>query len=102
MICKYNTGLSVKYGINSALIAGYIDYRLRDKNDDDWVQISQKQLVAVFPFMGEKAVRNAVRRLVNGKILKCKQLNKSNYDHTYSYSLTSYGKSVLQEENYID
>ena len=102
MICKYTTGLSVKYGINSALIPGSIDYRLRDKNDDDWVQISQKQLVAVFPFMGEKAVRNAVRRLVNGKILKCKQLNKSNYDHTYSYSLTSYGKSVLQEENYID
>lgn len=103
MICNYNTNISVKLGINSALLASYINYRLNDReNKSGWVKISYKQLMAIFPFMGKTAVKNALRRLLRENIIKQKQLDKSKFDFTYSYSITMYGKTLLEEEEYIE
>lgn len=52
MVCNYSNTIAIKYGINAALIAGYINYRL--KNSDIfaeccfWIKISHKSLTAVF------------------------------------------------------
>ena len=101
MICNYSTIVASKLGINSALIAGYIKYRLTKTTsfvgDSPCVRLTQRQMTATFPFMGEKAVRNAVNRLVRENILVKKQYNKSKYDHAYFYTLTTYGKTVLDE-----
>lgn len=96
MISCYSMDVAVKIGINSALIAGYIKQKLREDEQNKWVCISQKQLTAVYPFMSEKAVRNALNRLLRAGILIRRQFNKSNYDQTYSYSFSSYGASITE------
>ena len=99
MVCNYSNTLAIKYGINAALIAGYINYRL--KNSDIfaeccfWIKISHKSLTAVFPFMGEKAVRNAIEKLKKANVISVKQLEKEQFDHTNFYSLTTYGKTII-------
>lgn len=101
MICNYSNAIAMNYGINAALIAGYINYRLETKSavavgDKFWVRITQKSLTATFPFMGEKAVRNAIRKLKKANILSVKQLGKDRFDHGYFYTLTAYGKTVIK------
>ena len=101
MICNYSNAIAMNYGINAALIAGYINYRLKTKSavavgDKSWARITQKSLTATFPFMGEKAVRNAIRKLKKATILSVKQFGKDRFDHGYFYTFTSYGKAVIE------
>ena len=71
MICNYSNTIAVKYGINSALIAGYIREKLNKTDfvvaDAPWERLTIKKLTGAFPFMGEKAVRNAIKRLKKGQ-----------------------------------
>ncbi len=104
MTCKYSNTIAVKYGINSALIAGYIREIIENINirscDGPWVRITIKDLTGVFPFMGEKAVRNAIRRLKKGNILVSKQYGKEHFDHANHYNITDHGYAVMRgDEN---
>lgn len=103
MVCKYSNTIAMKYGINAALIAGYISNEIYktgviiDKHY--WVRITQKYLTAVFPFMGEKAVRNAIRKLKKANIIVIKQFNKGHFDHGNFYTFTDYGYKVLKGDD---
>ncbi len=103
MNCKYSNTIAIKCGINAALIAGYISKVLSKTNiaidGVPWVGITQKCLTGIFPFMGEKAVRNAVRRLKRANIIHTKQFMKNNFNHTYFYTFTSYGNTILKGED---
>ncbi len=100
MICNYSNTVAIKQGINSALIAGYINYLLSHTETKyegrPFVRITHKSLTATFPFMGEKAVRSAIKRLVKANILSVRQFRKEKFDHANFYSLTAYGKSVMK------
>ena len=100
MVCNYSNTIAIKYGINSALIAGFINYRLTHTDTKfegrPFVRITQKSLTATFPFMGEKAVRNAIKRLVKANIITVKQFRKSKFDHANFYALTQYGKTLME------
>lgn len=103
MICSYSNTIALKYGINSALIAGYISEQLfiTDVMIDDllWVRITQKCLTGIYPFMGEKAVRNALRRLRKANIIKAKQFNKGRFDHGNFYTITAYGYKIMRGDD---
>ena len=94
MVCNYSNTIAIKHGINSALIAGFINYRLTHTDTKfegrPFVRITQKSLTGTFPFMGEKAVRNAIKRLVKANIIKSK------FDHANFYALTQYGKTLME------
>lgn len=100
MVCNYSNTVAMKHGINSALIAGYISNEIFKTgvviDNRPWVRVTQKCLTAVFPFMGEKAVRSAVRRLRKANIVTVKQFKKSEFDHGNFYTFTDYGYRVLR------
>lgn len=101
MICHYNNKIAIRCGINSALIAGYFWYDLKDNgrsNDNKlWVRASRKKLMAVFPFMRERAVGNALKRLLKSDIIIKQEFNDSSFDRTLSFAFTTYGKSLMEE-----
>lgn len=100
MTCNYSNTIAVKYGINAALIAGYIRKTIEKVNirssNGAWVRITIKDLTGVFPFMGEKAVRNAIKRLKKGNIIVSKQLRKEFFDHANHYDITDHGYAVMR------
>ncbi len=102
MICIYSDKISTLCGINSALVAGYIWTESKENASQfqgrDWVRCSKKCLCVVFPFMGEKAVSCALKRLVNAGILKKCEHNESIFDHTASYAFTEIGERLMLEE----
>lgn len=71
MVCNYSDTIAIKYGINAALIAGYIREKLEKTElyggDVSWERITIKTITGAFPFLGEKAVRNAIKRLKKRK-----------------------------------
>ncbi len=105
MNCKYSEKTAIKCGINSALIAGYLWDNMAENGAEhhsmEWIRCGKKSICAVFPFMGVKAVGNALKRLVRAGILKRAEYNDSRFDRTASYAFTEYG-SVLMEETEND
>lgn len=104
MNCSYSNTIAVKYGINAALITGYIREKINDTDfivaDAPWVRLTIKEITGAFPFMGEKAVRNATRRLKKGNILVFKKYGKEHFDHANYYTITAHGYAVMKgDEN---
>lgn len=106
MVCNYSNSIAIKYGINAALIAGYIREKLEktDINSGDvpWERITIKKLTGTFPFLGEKAVRNAIKRLKKGNIIISKQYGKEHFDHANYYSITAHGYAVMRGDEKND
>jgi len=102
MICHYNNKTAIQCGINSALIAGYFWYDLKKngKTNDNklWVRASRKKLMAIFPFMREKAIGNALKRLQKADIITKQEFNESSFDRTLSFAFTTYGKSIMEDD----
>lgn len=100
MVCHYNNKMASKCGINSALIAGYVWHNLRKdgKTYDNkvWVRAGRKKLMAVFPFMGEKAIGKALKRLEKADIIIKQEHNDSSFDRTLSFAFTTYGKTLME------
>lgn len=103
MTITYSTKIASRYGINTALIAAYLyqDMKVNGKKAHKrlWVRCSRKTLTAIFPFMGEKAVANALKRLtLHGLLLKY-EYNDSRFDRTLSFSFTDFGKAMLEDHD---
>ena len=100
MICQYSNEIALQCGINAALIAGYIwqeqktDGTLKDKKR--WVRAGRKKLMAVFPFMCECAVGNAMNKLVKAGIVFRRVINNCSFDITLSAAFTTYGISLME------
>lgn len=106
MQCKYSNVIAIKHGINAALIAEHIYSQLSQaaliRNDMPWTRMTQKQLTAVFPFLGKKAVKNALDKLINDNILTREKLSRRFFDHAYFYSITGYGSKIIRSDKEYD
>ena len=103
MTITYSTKMATRFGINIALVAAYLYKEMqtngKEAHERRWVRCSRRKLTAVYPFMGEKAVANALKRLtVYGLLLKY-EYNDSRFDRTLSFSFTDYGKAMMEEHN---
>lgn len=105
MLCMYSDKISILCGINAALIAGYIWNESKENavqfQGKDWIRCSKRNLCVIFPFIGGKAVSNALKKLVNAGILKKCEYNDSSFDRTASYAFTEIGEAFMTEEEEI-
>ena len=103
MTCYYSDKIAARYGINSALVAGFMWNEIKENGTEcqgkEWIRCSQNTLCVVFPFMGKKAVSNALKRLLKTGILKKSEYNESCFDRTASYAFTEYGEAFMSEED---
>lgn len=100
---SFNTEIAEKYGLNAAIIFYHIVFWI-EKNEANetnyhdghyWTYNSVKAFKTLFPYMGDKQIRNALKKLENENLVICGNYNKSPYDRTRWYALTEKGISIL-------
>ena len=100
---SFNTEIAEKYGINAAILFYHIVFwieknKANETNYHDghyWTYNSIKAFKTLFPYMGEKQIRNALKKLTDEGLLISGNYNKLPYDRTMWYALTERAVSIL-------
>lgn len=70
----------------------------RNYHDGDyWTYNSTKALTILFPYLTQRKIQNALRKLIENKILITGNYNQSAYDRTLWYAFTEKGKCIMQK-----
>ena len=117
MMHFFKTEIADIYGINAAILLQNILYwcehnRVNDKHFHDghyWTYNSMKAFKEQFSYMGDKQIRNALKKLKDEGLILSGNYNKSSYDKTLWYTITekgyeAFGDSVksIQPKGRID
>lgn len=101
---RFNINVAKKLGIASAVILNnlywWIDKnRANDKHFHDgyyWTYNSRKAFVEQFPYLTERQIEYALRKLIDGGYVITGNYNKASFDRTLWYAITKEGYSILQ------
>ena len=104
MVCNYSNTIAIKHGINAALIAGYINSCIENKEtykdeNTPWIRITYKSITAVFPFMSIGTAQYTIQKLKKANIISVKKFRKEHFDRANFYTLTEYGKNVIKGDD---
>ena len=99
----FQTDIATQYGVNAAILLEHIGFWIEKNEANDtnyfdgtyWTFNSVRALCHMFPYMTDRAIRNALKRLIDEGLIITGNYNKSQYDRTLWYALTDKGKSCL-------
>ncbi len=111
----FDVNIAATYGINCAVVLQNIFHWVR-KNEANgkhfhdgsyWTYNSTKAFAELFPYLTQKQIETALKKLRDDGILKTGNYNEMKYDRTLWYALTQKGECILlgkemdnpQEEN---
>lgn len=102
--CSFNIKVAKIAGINSAFILNnlYLETTNNEKGKKNyhdgyyWTCNSVKTLQEKFPYMTQKQIRTALKRLQDEGIIITDNYNRTKYDRTLWYAITYKGKCILQ------
>lgn len=105
MIHNFETNIAEKYGINAAIILQNMYYwieknRANEKHFHDgyyWTYNSMKAFEELFPYMSNKQIRGALKKLEDDGIIIDGNYNNSPYDRTKWYAITETGYELFQD-----
>ena len=103
---SFNTRIAKDIGIVPAIILNNLDYWLEknianNKHYYDgsyWTYNSVRAFSDLFPYMSANTIRNALNKLEELELIKTGNYNKVGYDKTKWYTITDYGKCILQNK----
>lgn len=101
----FDSDVATKYGVNAAILFQnfYFWIRHNEANKTNyyegtyWTYNSISAFKDYFPYMGQRAIRNAINVLIENGLLKTGNFNKSSYDRTLWYAITDSGFSLVRE-----
>ena len=98
---RFNEDVALMCGLKEAVLATYL-WDLIARDDDAmyrygrlWTRISQRSLSIHLPFLSEKMIARAARRLEKESIISIDEFNNSKFDRTHSYAFTEFGDNVM-------
>lgn len=102
---SFDIEIAEKYGISESILLQHLWFwieknKANEKNFYDgtyWTYNSTKAFVKLFPYMTQRQIQNALKRLKDKGIIKTGNYNKSAYDRTLWYAFTELGKSIMQK-----
>lgn len=105
---SFDVKIAAEYGIECAILLKNIFFwveknRANGKHfydDAYWTYNSVKAFSELFPYITEKKIRTALKKLESCGLIKTGNYNKSAYDRTTWYTVTDEGKSILLKENF--
>ena len=101
---KFNEDVAMMCGLKEAVLASFLwDLMLRDdeavyRYGKMWTRISQRGISVHLPYMSERVISRAARKLRDKGILTIEKINDSKFDHTYSYAFTEFGCDLMIDE----
>lgn len=98
---RFNEDVAMMCGLKEAVLATYL-WDLIARDDDAmyrygklWTRMSQRSLSIHLPFLSEKMISRAAKRLQKEGIIVIDEFNNSKFDRTYSYAFTEFGDTVM-------
>lgn len=99
----FDVDIAQRYGINAAILLENIGYWIKRNEANGanfydgtyWTFNSRRAYKKLFPYMSERQIDTAFRKLIDDGILKTGNYNKLAYDRTLWYALTQKGECIL-------
>ena len=99
----FDADIAIKYGINAAIILEHLGFWIKHNeanntnfyDDNYWTYNSVKAMKELFPYISERQINTAMKKLIDEGLVIVGNYNKSTYDRTLWYALTEKGRSVL-------
>lgn len=104
---SFDVEVAEKFGVNAAILFKNIAFwcsknKANDKNFYDgayWTYNSVAAFKELFPYLSEKQIRTALKKLEEGEAIKTGNYNTDQRDRTTWYALTEYGSSIFYKGN---
>lgn len=105
MMHSFDVEIAAEYGINAAILLQNLDFwiaknKANKENYIDgryWTYNSIKAYKELFPYMSERQISIALKKLADEGLIVTGNYNNSAYNHTTWYAITEKGKSILQK-----
>lgn len=99
----FDVGIAQQYGVNAAVLLENIGYWIKQNEANGtnffdgtfWTFNSRRAYKELFPYMSERQIDTAFRKLIDDGLLMTGNYNKLAYDRTLWYALTQKGKCIL-------
>lgn len=99
----FDVEIAQRYGVNAAVLLENIGYWIRRNEANGtnfhdgtfWTFNSRRAYKVLFPYMSERQIETAFKKLIDDGILITGNYNAIAYDRTLWYALTQKGKSIL-------
>lgn len=100
----FDVELATKYGVNCAIILENLHYWIAKNEANEtnyhdgryWTYNSRKAMAKLFPYMSERQIDTAVKKLIEAGLVVTGNYNKVPYDRTLWYALTEEGQAVFK------
>lgn len=99
----FDTDVAVKYGVNAAVLLQNLGYWIKQNEANQtnfydgtyWTYNSRRAYRELFPYMSERQIDTAFKKLIDDGLVITGNYNKVAYDRTLWYALTQKGKCIL-------
>lgn len=99
----FEVSIAVELGVTAAIILENIGYWVKQNEANEnnyhnghyWTYNSRKAYMELFPYMGERQLNDAFKKLIEGEYIISDNFNQSKLDRTLWYTLTKKGKAAL-------
>lgn len=100
----FDVNVAKEYGVNEAVILESMNYWIQKNKANDkhfyegeyWTYNSIKAFHEMFPYMTERQISYCLNKMVENGLIKKGNFNKLQYDRTCWYTITDFGKCILQ------
>ena len=102
---SFDVEIAEKYGVSEAILLQHLWFWIEKNKANEvnfydgsyWTYNSTKAFVKLFPYMTQRQIQNALKKLKDKGIIKTGNYNKSAYDRTLWYAFTELGNSIMQK-----
>ena len=102
---SFDVNIAKEFGILEAILLNNLEFWIA-KNEANgtnyyegtyWTYNSTKAFNELFPYVSQRQIQNALKKLKEKGIIQTGNYNKSSYDRTLWYAFTQEGKSIMQK-----
>ena len=101
---SFNVYIAEKYGVHAAILLNNLEHWIAHNKANNinyrdgyyWTFNSKRAFAELFPYMNERQIDYALKKLIDDGIIITSKYNTSAYNHTLWYTITKLGYSILQ------
>jgi uncharacterized phage protein (TIGR02220 family) len=105
---SFSVDVACEVGVNAAILLGNIKHWCQKNAANGkhyheglyWTYNTVKAMSELYPYLGKKAIDNALRKLEEGGYIRIANYNKNAYDRTRWYAITDKGLALFGETHF--
>lgn len=99
----FDVEIAEKYGVNAAIMLENIAFWIRKNEANNvnfhdgfyWTYNSRRAFKELFPYLSEKQIETALKKLIDDGVIITGNYNETAYDRTMWYAITKKGECIL-------